>query len=104
MSDNSKNPLSCGETIQEEGLWYLVRVPKYDRWESWVVHGCVVNPPGEYSGGYHHVRGYFTRVDMDNPTCMGCGLVVPDKFKTLWTLHNWDAIQKYFNRNPKGAL
>jgi hypothetical protein len=93
--------LCNGDILQEEGLWYLVRIPEYHRWESWVVHGCEKTPPPDTSGGFHHDLGYFVRVDQPDPTCMGCGLVCPDKFKTLWTLHNWSCIQGYYHRNPK---
>ncbi len=100
------DPICNGDILQEEGLWYLVRVPEYDLWQSWVVHGCRKRPDGcrtrpDSGSGIHHKLGYFVRIDHDNPTCMGCGVAAPSKFKTLWTLHNWDALQGYLQRNPK---
>jgi hypothetical protein len=95
-----KSGLADGEVLDREGLWYLVRVPEYAKWQSWVVHGCKKDPP--HTGGeFHHRMGFFVRVDQDDPTCMGCGLVCPDKFKTIWTLHNWDALQAYLQKNPR---
>jgi hypothetical protein len=90
-----------GEIIDQGALWYLVRVPEYPAWESWVVHGCKPHPDSDAGGGIHHELGYFTRIDQPDPVCMGCGLVTPEKWKTVWTLHNWDAIAAFYQRNPE---
>ncbi len=81
-----------GGIIDQEGLWYLVRVEYYETWESWIIHGCEEYTAADCMG---HVRGAYICCDKIPPVCDMCKEHPPERLITLWLLHNWDANQKY---------
>ncbi len=81
-----------GDTIDQEGLWGLVRVDDYAEWESWIIHGC---ERYDEEGCFGHVKGVYISCDMIPPECDLCKEPPPERIITLWLLHNWDANQKY---------
>ena len=80
-----------GDIIDQEGRWCLVRVPTYQKWESWIIHSCEEYMDGDFMG---HKRGCYTSCDLTPPRCHLCKEVPPDRLQTLWVLHNYDSIQK----------
>lgn len=79
-----------GETIDQEGNWYLIRVPTYSNWESWIVHGCKKYLDGKVL--CHRLGAYV--YNLNPPCCIICGETPPERLQTLWILHNFDNIQK----------
>ena len=80
-----------GEIIDQEGIWYLVRVPTYANWESWVIHGCKEFFEGGFMG---HELGGYASCDLPGQICEMCREKTPERLQALWTLHNFDRLAK----------
>ena len=72
-----------GKSLFNEGLWNIVEYhPKH--WQSVVSHDC---PANKYS------RLMVIR-QRDMYKCLTCDAHVPDSILTLWTLQNWEELQR----------
>ena len=82
MRDNT----NC--VLHQEGEWRLDRMPSSQwAWNSWLIHGCQQSRDNGIRGGAYALWG--TAYE-----CCACHERAPDGLIALWTLHNFDRIQR----------